>query len=96
MNKRLKKKINDREKKKKAVYFLQNTIGHYKLYISKKYWNKGDKDKGCILKENGDYLSASYINELGFQYIAVVSNCHNGNLVIMKSWNNKNHLVKFS
>jgi hypothetical protein len=94
MNKRVKKKIEVNEMKREAVFVVNNKNGRYKMYIAKKYWNKGSKDNGFVsINGSDDYISYSYISNLGFNYICWV-NKSAVDLTILKSWNNKNHLIK--
>jgi hypothetical protein len=94
MKKRLKKKIKDRELKTKAIFVIKNKNGQYKIYISKKFWNKGDKANGSMsIDKTGDYISVDYIRKLGFEYIGWIENS-SIDLEVFKSWNNKNRLVK--
>ena len=94
MNKRQKKKIKDKEMNNKALFIINNMNGSYIMYVAKKYWNKGEKDKGFLIHDTtGDYISMGYINNLGFKYFGWINNsCVD--IEPRKSWNNKNHLVK--
>jgi hypothetical protein len=94
MKKRVKNKLIVNEIKRNAVSFVFNKKGDYKLYIAKKYWNKGSKDNGFLsIDGTDDYISCDYITGLGFNYICWIEKSA-VNLRVLKSWNNKNHLVK--
>lgn len=93
MTKRLKKKRN------RSIVTVENVVGDKDnstptfIYIKKKYLNKGSKDKNCSYTANGDYISTEYTTKHGFKYVVAINNCYNLTITVLKSWNNKNHVI---
>lgn len=97
MNKRQKKKIEDKKDRNSALFLLKGLRGgFYKVFVAKKHWNKGCDKRGVLIHDTtGNYITMEYVESIGASYFGYIKNCGGIDLEVLKSWNNKNHLVRY-
>jgi hypothetical protein len=80
-----------------SVRNIQNkTLKKVKIFINKNLWNK-KKSYGDLINfthvPTGDFISYNFMKKKGFNTVVLVKNCKFCNFEVLKSWDDRNHVI---